>query len=53
MTELKAMLEGYKNKDRSSVLGNLEEKKETAAKHPKAKNKAKEAEKSKTVEAYL
>lgn len=53
VTELKAMLEAYKNKDRSSVLGNLEEKKETAVKQPKAKNKAKEAEKSKTAEAYL
>ena len=37
VTELKSMLEAYKNRDRYSVIGSLEEKKETAAKQPKAR----------------
>lgn len=40
-TELKAMIEAYKNKDRSSVLGALENKKKEAEKEPKPSKPAK------------
>lgn len=39
--EMKAMLETYKNKNRSSVLGALKEKKEEAAKAPPAEKQTK------------
>lgn len=50
--ELKAMMETYKNKEKNSVLGELEEKKDAAAKQPK-KTKTKTAEKHKASEAAL
>ena len=40
-TELKTMMETYKNKDRSSVLGALENKKKEAEKAPKSSKPAK------------
>ena len=47
-TELKEMMESYKTRERDSLLGNLDEKKQEAAKQPvkpkpeKAKNKGME-----------
>ena len=37
VTELKSMMEAYRSKERSSVIEDLEQKKETAAKQPKTK----------------
>lgn len=50
-TELKAMMEAYKTRDRSSVIDNLQEKKEESAKQPVKPQPA--AAKAKSAEAVV
>ena len=48
VTELKSMLESYKRKERSSVLGNLDRKKDAAKRQPSQENRTQTAERNKS-----